>query len=85
MILGANWALDNGYTGSVNTGLRSISMYSADIGVVGAVRGGTVYTRFPGTNFPPFDCEGIDFYLPTILFYFIAVSTIFPASEPLEN
>ena len=49
--LGVKWALDNGYTGSVSSslGLNSISMYTTEIGVVGATRGGSVFVRYPGT------------------------------------
>ena len=76
IFIGSNWALDNNYVGSVSTQLRSISMYSEEIGVVGAVRGGNVYVRYPGTYVSPFDFGGTDSCLSTYSLYFVTADTI---------
>ena len=52
-------------------------MYSEEIGVVGAVRGGNVYVRYPGTNVSPFDFEDTDSCLSTYSLYFVTADTNF--------
>jgi hypothetical protein len=56
--LGASWALDLGYVGSLGSVLTSMSMYSSDIGVVGTgqnVTGtGSIFARYPGDRLVTF-------------------------------
>ena len=61
----------------MGTQLRSISMYSEEIGVVGAVRGGNVYVRYPGTNVSPFDFGGTDSCLFTDSLSFVTADMVF--------
>ena len=61
----------------MGTQLRSISMYSEEIGVVGAVRGGNVYVRYPGTNVSPFNFGDTDSCLSTYSLYFVTADTNF--------